>query len=162
MFFLIQAVIWTVAISITAGDTSHAVVTGYDEQALNWDEVKRRRGASAALGWKAELNVESTGDIRGNRIVSVTLLDDSDQPIDNATVRLDAFHRGRVAEKQSLTLTPSDEKRAAETQGDAAGNYVGSVLIQNSGIWQFNVTATRGDDEFFFETRLSLDSNRNY
>ena len=58
LFFVIQAIVWTVAISITTRDPSHAVVAGYDEKALNWDDEKALRLASANLGWQAEIVID--------------------------------------------------------------------------------------------------------
>ena len=48
-FFVIQAIIWIIAISITARDASHAVVAGYDEKALKWDDQKALSAASVLM-----------------------------------------------------------------------------------------------------------------
>ena len=98
MFFVIQAVIWTVAISIISMDSSHVVVANYDEQALNWDEVKKQREASAALGWTANISILSAEDLYGNRVVQIKINDASQQPVTKALVQMRAFHRGRAAE----------------------------------------------------------------
>ena len=150
MFFLIQAVIWTVAISITSRDSSHAVVAGYDEQALNWDEVKRQRSASDALGWSANIQVDPTGDIRGNRTIKLNLKNSEQAPIENAVVLLEAFHRGRAAEVQLLVLKSIEP-----------GVFSGTMQIRNSGQWRFSGTATVGKEQFLVEQQLKIDSNRN-
>ena len=150
MFFLIQAIIWTFAISITSRDSSHAVVSDYDEQALNWDEVQRQRALSESLGWNSEIRVDPTGDIRGNRVVTLVLKDHDEQPVDNATVSLKAFHRGRAAEVQFVTLEPK-----------GAGVFTTTLQIRHSGQWLFSGTAIAGENQFLFEQQLELDSNRN-
>jgi nitrogen fixation protein FixH len=150
MFFLIQAIIWTTAIAITSQDSSHAVAAGYDEQALNWDEVKRQRVASEQLGWNAEIEVAPTGDIRGNRSVTVSLKDRTKAPIENAVVNLTAFHRGRAAEVQQVSLTSVEP-----------GVFSATIKIQNSGVWRLSGTAIVDDQQFLFEQQLDIDSNRN-
>jgi nitrogen fixation protein FixH len=150
MFFVLQAILWTVAISVTARDASHAVVAGYDEQALHWDEVKKLRKDSVALGWDAEIQVDTSGDIRGNRVITLSLKDRNQTPLENARVELNAFHRGRAAEKQNLTLAQV-----------GPGVYSTTLLVRNSGQWQFTGTAVSNDRQFLIEQRISLDSNRN-
>jgi nitrogen fixation protein FixH len=150
MFFLLQAILWTVAISITSRDASHAVVAGYDEQALHWDEVKNLRQESVALGWDAELLVDATGDIRGNRVVTLCLKDKNKTPLEHLKIEINAYHRGRAAEKQNLTLKPV-----------GPGIYSTTVLVRNSGQWQFTGTAKSNDQQFLIEQQIALDSNRN-
>ena len=144
-FFLIQAVIWTIAISVTANDQSHAVVAGYDEKALLWDEEKARRAASANLGWQSELVVDPDSDIRGFREVTIKLQDANDRPIENATVDLTAFHRGHAAQQQLVTFSEHND-----------GVYWGQVQVRHSGQWQFDGVARQGDDAFIFNERQSI------
>jgi nitrogen fixation protein FixH len=150
MFFVLQAILWTVAISITAGDKSHTVVAGYDEQALQWDEVKQLRAESKKLGWGADLKVDTKSDIRGDRVVTLCLKDKSESPVEGASVQLKAYHRGRAAEKQLLVL-----------KAVAPGVYSGTVRVQNSGQWLFVGTASKGDSQFLIDQRFNLNSNRN-
>ena len=49
MFFVIQAIVWIVAITLTANDKSHAVLPNYDERALKWNEEVALRAASEKL-----------------------------------------------------------------------------------------------------------------
>ncbi len=150
MFFMIQGVIWTVAIYATSRDSSHAVVAGYDEQAMHWDEVKLRRQTSAALRWEADIKVDSAGDIHGNRIVTLSLKDQNQLPLESAVVKLVAFHRGRAAEPQNLSLKPV-----------APGIYSGNVRVRKIGNWQFSGSAISNEDQFLIEQQITLNSNRN-
>lgn len=154
LFFVVQGILWTVAISVTAGDSSHAVVAGYDEQALQWDEVKKLQQASDRLGWKAEIMVDATGDVRGDHKVSVTLSKESNETggkdIEGVEVELTAFHRARAADPQTLTL-----------EEITPGTYQGVLKVQHSGIWQFSGTASTANDKFLFEQKMNLKSNRN-
>lgn len=150
MFFVLQAVLWTVAISMTAGDSSHAVVSGYDEQALKWDEVQQQRHASDALGWDSEIHVDPVSDVRGNRIVTVSIRDQSEQPIERADVSIKVFHRAHAAHAQQLAL-----------KAVGPGIYSGSLNVQNSGQWRFSGLAETNDGQYLFEQQMEIDSNRN-
>ena len=145
MFFLIQAVIWTVAISATATDPSHAVVAGYDEKALKWDEEKARRQASAQLGWRAEIVVNPQSDIQGFRNVTIKLHDANQTPIENATVELTAFHRARAAQRQIVVISELSN-----------GIYSGTVRVLKSGQWQFDGSATTDKDTFLINVRQTI------
>jgi nitrogen fixation protein FixH len=149
MFFMLQAILWTVAISVTSRDASHTVVAGYDEQAFRWDEVKKMRNESAALGWDAEIHIDSMDDTRGNRVITLSLKDQNQAPLENAKIEIDAYHRGRAAEKQSLTFKPV-----------GPGVYSTTLNVPNSGQWQFTGIAKSNDQQFFIEQRIALDSNR--
>lgn len=148
-FFVIQAIIWTIAISITSSDTSHAVVAGYDEQALNWDEVKQQRLASVELGWQAEIQVDASGDIYGNRVVTVELSSKSHEPVTKASISLVAYHRGRAAEKQSIELNSV-----------ATGVYSGKVVVDRDGLWQFTGSARKAEQQFLIDQRIYLSRNK--
>ena len=144
-FFLIQAVIWTIAIWVTATDQSHAVVAGYDEKALLWDEEKARRAASARLGWQSNLDIDSDSDIRGFRQVTFEIRDANEMPVKQATIEMTAFHRARVAQRQLITVSEA---------GD--GIYTGQVQVRKSGLWQFDGWARKGDDTFLINERQTL------
>ena len=144
-FFVIQAILWTVAILFTANDQSHAVVSGYDEQAVSWDEQRRLVQQSDALAWTVQWNIEPTGNIHRERALTVTLQDASGQAIQDAKVTLQAFHCGRAAEVQNVSLLHT-----------ADGVYAGSVIIDKDGHWQFQGQAIRQDDVFLLEQRQFL------
>lgn len=150
MFFVLQAILWTTAITLTAGDASHAVVANYDEQAFQWDEVKQQRADSVELGWEADLKVDSSGDPSGNRVITIVLKDRSGKPVTDATFGLRVFHRARAAQAKDLKL-----------QEVGPGVYSGSVQIQQAGLWLFSGSAICGDDRYLLERQLQLKLNRN-
>lgn len=145
MFFVLQAILWTFAISMTAGDSSHAVVAGYDEQALRWDEVKKLQQSSDILGWHCILNVDSSADIHENRVVTLQLLDRENGPVSNASMNVKAFHRGAAAEVQLLKFKEV-----------ASGVYSTSVRISKFGKWRFSGSATVGDSNFLIEQQTEV------
>lgn len=149
MFFVIQAVIWTFAISITSRDMSHAVVAGYDQQALNWDQVKQERTSSAALGWTAEIKIDPTGDVRGNRKLTLKLTDRENYAIPKAIVQIEAFHRGRASQVQTILLKEGDQ-----------GVYSGAVQVRHAGVWNFSGIITSNDQRFLVDQQLKLTNNK--
>ena len=148
-FFVIQAIIWIVAISITANDSSHVVVVGYDEQALNWDAVKQLRQASVRLGWQAEIHVDQTADIRHNRVISIELSDRSNLPLQNARFALIAFHRGHAANVQELEFKEIEQ-----------GIYTGRITVQRFGTWCFSGRVQVGDDVYLIQETLRIGKPR--
>jgi len=144
-FFLIQAVIWTFAISITATDSSHAVIADYDQKAIDWDKNQELRRSSQRLGWAVKLDVAADGDIMSRRELTLRLADKNGHPIQNAVISVDAFHRARAANKQSLEFEESDP-----------GIYRAVIEIRKSGQWQFSGNATLGQNVFLIEDRQSI------
>ncbi len=144
MFFLMQAIIWTFAISITSQDGSHAVVAGYDQQALHWDEVKKMRRESDELGWQTEFILDPSAEIGGNRKLTLQISDRDGVPVSNLTVSIDAFHRGRASDVQHITL-----------KGISPGVYAGEVLIFKLGKWQFTGIATNADQKYLLENQVT-------
>ena len=144
-FFLVQAILWTGAFMVTHNDPSHAIVAHYHEQALHWDEAQAARQASSALGWKAEIKVDPTGDTWHNRAIRLKLLDRNQHPIAKADVVLQAFHRSRAAEVQTIPLTETEP-----------GIYSGTIRVRHAGRWQFDGTATQGKQQFLIDQELRL------
>lgn len=146
MFFMIQAVIWTIAITVTARDSSHAVVSGYDELALKWDEVKQLQQDSAKLGWECEISVAENGDVIGNRTLTFQLNDRQGKPIEAAQIDLTAFHRAHASKKRPLTVVAA-----------GGGTYTATLLVNKSGKWQFSGQATCMGDQFLIEQTINID-----
>lgn len=145
MFFLIQAILWTVAITLTTGDKSHAVVASYDERALNWDEEVAQRNASVRLGWQADLFLDSAADIRKFHVITLKIQDSGQQPVAGAVIELVAFHRALAGAPQRVELVEVGE-----------GVYSGKIQVSKSGLWQFEGKATRGDDVLFIKDQQML------
>ena len=131
MFFSIQAVIWTVAISITATDRSHAVVSGYDEKGLIWDEIKSAQVASERLGWTVEIRPDSKPDLKGNRRLVVAIEGGDGKPLQGVVFELDVYHRAYAADKQSVELIETEP-----------GQYCGTFQSRKPGKWVFEGQAT--------------------
>lgn len=148
VFFLVQACLWTVAITYTANDPSHAVVADYDTKALAWDQQKELRQASAQLGWNATVEASSSQAIPEWRPITLTLTDSRGEPVTGASVSLAAFHRGRAGRRQSLDL--------AEV---GPGQYHGTLHVLYFGNWQLEGTADRGDEHFLVQLQIPIEAH---
>ncbi len=144
-FFAIQAILWTVAITLTHQDPSHAVLEGYDQRALNWDAWQKTLQASVALGWRAELEVGPASGVEQRRELVIRLTDRERQPVTEAKVELRLFHRARAGEAKIISL-----------QEILPGEYVTTFRPQQPGIWKFELTATNGESQFldFLESKI--------
>lgn len=145
MFFVIQAVIWTIAITVTATDSSHAVVADYDEMALKWDEVKRMQNESASLGWKCEIVIGDTADVLGNRNLTLTLNDSNQSPVKDVTVELTAFHCAHAANKLPLTMTETEP-----------GVFSAVLPVKKFGRWQFDGKAFNEHQLYLIDQELKI------
>lgn len=148
-FFMIQAVIWTVAISITANDRSHVVLADYDQQSVNWDQIQSRKRASAALGWQLGIFLADEADVMANRELKLTLTDRTGQPIQVSTIQLEAFHCSFGADVQAIRLQPTEP-----------GVYIGTIQVRKFGQWQFRGTITNDNRLFLVDQRIEVESRK--
>ncbi len=148
-FFLIQAIIWTIAISITANDQSHAVVAGYDEKALKWDDEKAQQQSSNHLGWATELLVDPAGDIRGIHGVTIQLKDAKQIPLSGATIEVEAFHCAKASQPQKIKFDEIND-----------GTYAGFFQLQKAGKWQFTGTAKTAEGTYLINERHELKADK--
>ena len=144
-FFLIQAILWAVAVTITASDKSHAIIENYDQLALNWQQQKELRLASEQLGWNARIEVAEKGDIRKNFPITITLSDKNRQPVTGAVIALRAFHRARAAEPQAVAFKEAEP-----------GTYVATLRLERNGLWQFDGRATIGSTVYLIDQKITL------
>ncbi len=151
MFFAMQAIIWTIAVSITSHDNSHSIVAGYERQAFRWDEVKSAQMSSDQLGWHSQLTISGDADIHCNRTLTLRISDENDRPIANAQVALKVFHRGTAAIVQDLTLEESE-----------TGRYQSSIHIHRAGKWCIQGTAIVNDDVYQIDQTIDAASSGNY
>ena len=130
-FFVGQAALWTFAITTVSGDTSHAIVPDYDAKALDWDRERERREASAALQWRATVELDRDG------AVQLRLVDSQDRAVEGADVRVTLFHNAEAARRQQVPL---------QAVGD--GVYAGAGRLHRDGKWTVAIEATRGEDAY--------------
>jgi len=128
-----------VVIFVVLGDESVAIVPGYHQQALDWDASRQALRDSASLGWKVTSRIDDTSDTFGRRAIEVALIDEHGQPLSGATVSVLVFHHAHASDTQQTELTEA---------GPGTGVYVATLTMQQAGLWELRLTASRGTDTF--------------
>lgn len=139
-FFLIQALLWTVAITLTHNDPSHAVVADLDERVGGSDLRRAAKLASDRLGWNTSVSVVSPVSPNAKRTVQIRIFDLMGQPVPAQNLEVFGFHRARVTERKTLTL-----------QSIAPGVWQVNDTMNRTGWWRFEGNASLGTDRYQFE-----------
>jgi hypothetical protein len=138
-FFSLQALLWTVAIWLTARDPSFAVHPNYEARAEGWDAVVRTTRASELLGWK--LSIVAPAERSNDEVAIVlSLADENGQPVSGADIEVRLFHQARAGHVQQL--------RAMES---TPGSYGVSAILDRPGLWRFVGQAHRGESLFLID-----------
>jgi len=133
-------------------ETEDSPEPDYYRKAVGWDASQAELARSRELGWKVDLTpsvVESVaggGAAAGGGHVTIrgALLDDASVPIDGAKVVIEAF-----------SIRKSGQRTTAETT-TAGGRFTVDLPYTASGLWEFRVRATRGNDTYTEVLRREL------
>lgn len=141
------------AVNVALGDgaetgNGHSVLPSYYERAVNWDEDRAAISRSEDLGWRAVVSPAVFADAEGARSVTVQLLDDAGEPLTGLLVHAKAWHHsvGKVAQGSGQPVP------------GAAGIYGLELPMGQAGLWDFELTATRGSDAFISHSTLKITS----
>lgn len=145
-FLSLEIVMCLVAITLSSGDESFAVVPGYHEQALQWDETRAAAQASDSLGWSDIVVAGPTADLLGRRPMIIGLKDRNGTPISGSTVEAVLFHHARAGDVQSITF-----KETAEP-----GTYEAIAEMRRAGLWEVRIDAKRGNEHFMSTRQLEV------
>jgi nitrogen fixation protein FixH len=132
---------------IATSNPSYAVEEDYYQKSLTWDAKRAQDRRNAELGWAVGINVRPAA-AGSPALLELTLTAADDTPVEAAQVSVETFHNARANEILRVVM---DEA--------LGGRYEARLPMRRSGIWEFRVTAVRGDDSFTFaDTRyVSLD-----
>lgn len=144
-FFVVQFIMWGIALFITHNDPSYKVIANYEQRAVNWDAHRQEVLASEQLRWTADIRVSEEATLEGFRKVTVVITDRDQQPVPVDQVSLSLFHRARAAEQQDLVL-----------ESLSPTVWQGTAKMKRSGAWQFAGTADKGDQHFLIDQRQVL------
>jgi len=136
--------IHTALLIFSLNDPSFAVEPDYERKAAQWDETQRRLAASRALGWTVDLST-APADQAGEVDVTLHLFDRYGKPVREADVTLQTFHVARAGQIVSGELEPV---------GD--GVYGARLPLRRSGIWEFRLSVTHGDELYVDTIRKSV------
>jgi nitrogen fixation protein FixH len=134
---LAVTVLANVAVLWLARDRDAAVVEpDYYRRAVGYDSTLAARDRSAALGWRAEVELGVPGADGGAR-VRVRLLGRDGAPLDSARVTVGAVHN----------LDAAHVVRA-ELPAEGGGRYAAVVPLGRPGWWELDLEAVRGADRY--------------
>lgn len=137
-----SVVIQMTALWLATSDPSFAVVEDYEAKARDWDRTQAQAGRNLELGWTTEL---TTAPLPRGVALELSLTDRAGVPIDDARVRVVAFHNARAADRIALDLTPLGE-----------GRYGAPLPASRAGLWELQVAVERGADRFTDVRRATL------
>lgn len=140
-FLVLQLVIGGAAFRLAGGDPSVAVMPDYHQRALNWDDEVARRSASDSLRWRATVQYGQATDGE-SRLVMIRVADSDDAAITGGAAELLFFHHTRAADVMTMPLVERDP-----------GEYVATLPIVKPGLWDWEFTLARGENERFLDRR---------
>ena len=143
-----SVIIQLVGVILAVNDPSFALEPDYERKAAEWDERKEQRRRSEVLGWETSLRT-TPSTTKGMVDVELTLVDSEGTPISDALVSFDAFHNARASQILRDELPHQQD-----------GNYRKTLPLRRSGVWEFRLDITRGNDRFLETTRKSVVSPR--
>jgi nitrogen fixation protein FixH len=116
-------------------DPSFAIEPNYYQRAIHWDDEMAQARRNDALGWHL---APTLAPIAGGRaLLVVRLTDAGGATIQDAAIRVAAFHNARAGDVRDADLHP---------RGD--GSYAAAIAMQRAGQWELHFQATRGSDRF--------------
>lgn len=145
-FFVIQAILWAVAITLTHNDPSNGVVEDYDQKALNWNAERQMRDHSRALGWTWQAQVGPAANYGASREIRIELRDREGQLLSGQKLHLVAFHGARSAEAQHLELLETSDP----------GIYQGNVQVSKLGRWLLEIKIESPDNLFVDKQEIRI------
>ncbi|MCU0625637.1 MAG: FixH family protein [Gemmatimonadaceae bacterium] len=136
---IVAALVATVALNmwvlrIAGADGGVNAEPDYYRKAVNWDQAQAAATASAALGWTADVDVVRHAGAQA--VLAVTLRDRAGAPVRDARVTVRARWNG-------------DARHAEQSTAIAAGDgYAVTLPLVRAGLYEFTVSAVRGDARF--------------
>lgn len=147
LLFLTSASFVITTAFLGAGTGSKMIEPDYYARAVDWDSTKARLDAAKTLGWTFEPGLSPMLNDSGTRLVSLHLLDEYGDPIEDARVDVVLFAHTQAQDRTETALEHS-----------GAGMYQSRVKgMTTLGLWELRVLVTRGDTEALVIESLELD-----
>lgn len=127
---LLQGGMCALTAYLAFSDKTFATEPDYYRKSMTWDADAAARRADAALGWTILVDVASSEDAAGDRVVRVLLRDKAGSQINGARVMAEAFAHARASERVELRFVGTE----------AAGSYEAKMHAARPGIWEFRLT----------------------
>lgn len=127
-----------VVVAIATTDPSIAVEENYYQKAVDWDQTRAQLLTNSKLGWSLGLVVTPPMQPGEQPLVEVRLADRDGNPLTDATVAVETFHKARSADIIRVTFVAAEDP----------GLYTASPAMRHDGLWELRFTVDRGADHF--------------
>ena len=141
----LQLAIGAVAINLATGDSSAAVIPDYHTAALNWDATHKKRTALARMGWELTVQPSEVVDESGRRAVRVEVTDGNRVGVEGLRLSAQAYHHAHGRNIESFDF-----------QSLADGTYQAIAPMNQSGLWQLELSFERDDEQFSVMRMIEL------
>jgi len=141
----VHALAWVAVAYLATSNPTYAVEEDYYQKALAWDASQAQAARSAALGWQVEPTIERAELPGSEPVILLAITDRSGEPLEGATVSLEAFHNSRADRILRVVLESS-----------SAGLYRAQLPMHQNGQWELRLAVTRGEDYFTTALRRYL------
>lgn len=136
-----QVAIGIAAIILASSDPSVAVVPGYHQKAILWDESVSLRESSRAMGWTVQHHLAAS---EGGHRLTWTIRNKEGEEVQNLHGRILLYHH---AHARDAIIVPIED-------------HAEGISLDPPGIWQVEMTLTSGDSaERFFDLQI-VDTKR--
>lgn len=133
---LVGSVLFNVTVLVISRNTpGFAIEEQYYQKALRWDLTRAQMKRNHTLGWRLSLTLGKAGASQQRRL-ALSVFDRFSRPIPGATVKLEAFHNARAADKLHAVLAPERTR------------YVAQLPIARRGLWEFRFVVVKGETQF--------------
>jgi len=134
-----------IAARVASHDPNFAVEPDYYRKAVAWDSTVAQATRSAALGWRLTPTLDPIANGAAAPL-TIVLRDSSGAPITATQVSVEARQVAHADVVVHATLTPR-----------ADGAYCALLPLSHAGLWEFQVVASRGADQY--STNLRMDAS---
>jgi nitrogen fixation protein FixH len=128
-------------------DGGAQVIEDYYQKAASWELAAAEQAASAALGWRLEVDVQSDAAGPALRRVDLRFADRFGVPVAELRGVVRAFRPERAALITESPLTPVE---------GVPGLYRQVMLLSAHGLWDLEIAAVRDSSHFFTRVRRDL------
>jgi nitrogen fixation protein FixH len=118
------------AVMQATGDPNNQVIPQAYQKSLAWDELKARRAASAALGWKLQVAVV-------DRVATFTLTDGTGAPVPAGSLDVSLYHEARPETVATTTFAST-----------SPGTFSGPFPYTGRGFYRLSVVVKSAEKPF--------------
>ncbi len=138
-------VLGVVLVRIATGDDHFAVEPDYYRRAIGWDTVQAQARQNVALGWQVTATVAPISPTTATELrLHLTDRDGVPVRVDQAQIEARPIAYASEVVRGTATLTAE------------LGSLRAVMPLHRVGLWEFQVTATSGNDHFTETLRLEL------